>query len=217
MKQLAWKAWTSLTCGLLFVGVSAGCGGAAATNARSTPTPSPFVSLDRQAAGGTCADGGACAIGEMGPGGGTVFYDAGAEQSWGRYMEAAPAGWNTEGTGTRKEVWCDQNIETIIAVSESIGSGFNNTSAMVAACSSGAANKAQTYAGGGKTDWFLPSIAELKELWNQREKIGIDGSCYYWSSSMGTRSWPFSLSFQNGSRSSLPRDEEECVRPVRTI
>ena len=187
------------------------------TNAGITPTPSPSASVDRQASGGTCADGGACAIGEMGPGGGTVFYDAGAEKSWGRYMEAAPAGWSGESEGTGKEVWCDKNIETIISLSESIGSGFGNTSAMVAACSSGAANKAKAYEGGGKTDWFLPSIAELKELWNQRENIGIDGSCYFWSSSMGTRAWPISLSFQNGSRSSLPRDEEECVRPVRTI
>lgn len=35
----------------------------------------------------------ACAIGDTGPGGGIVFYDAGSRQSWGRYLEVAPTGW----------------------------------------------------------------------------------------------------------------------------
>ena len=35
-----------------------------------------------------------CAVGVMGPGGGRVFYDAGSEQSWGRFLEVAPQDWN---------------------------------------------------------------------------------------------------------------------------
>ncbi|MCX6532985.1 MAG: hypothetical protein NTW34_02145, partial [Actinobacteria bacterium] len=48
----------------------------------------------------TCANGGVCAVGDTGPGGGIVFYDAGSVQSWGRYLEAACAGWQNNCDGT---------------------------------------------------------------------------------------------------------------------
>ena len=38
----------------------------------------------------SCASGGACSVGDLGPGGGIVFYAPGGMNSWGRYVEAAP-------------------------------------------------------------------------------------------------------------------------------
>jgi hypothetical protein len=35
-----------------------------------------------------------CAVNTVGPGGGLVFYDAGSQQSWGRFLEVAPWNWN---------------------------------------------------------------------------------------------------------------------------
>ena len=40
----------------------------------------------------TCQETGEnCAVGERGPKGGIIFYDAGSQQWWGRYLEAQPA------------------------------------------------------------------------------------------------------------------------------
>lgn len=41
----------------------------------------------------TCAEGGPCTVGDTGPGGGVVFFDAGSDLEWGRYLEVAPENW----------------------------------------------------------------------------------------------------------------------------
>jgi len=67
-----------------------------------------------------------------------------------------------------------------------IGSGLSNTNTIIASqgAGSGAADLARTYNGGGYTDWYLPSLDELIELYNNKTAIGgfsDDGG--YWSSS----------------------------------
>ena len=122
-------------------------------------------------------------IGSRGPGGGIVFYDAGSQQPWGRYLEAAPANW--DGTKDSQDPYvqwgCNgKSIET----STAIGAGAANTTAIIEACKTvNAAYTARAYNGGDKTDWYLPSRDELEQLKVQAPILGFGGTTYHWSSS----------------------------------
>ena len=121
------------------------------------PTPTATAPLKR------CIAGGPCGVGQIGPGGGFVFYDAGAEQPWGRYLEAAPTGWVKSRRFTA--TWCIDAVD--VATGAGIGDGADNTDAIVDTCDRGgitAAEYASRYRGGRKRDWFLPSQAELDAL-----------------------------------------------------
>ncbi len=134
--------------------------------------------------GNLCIPNTDCPIGSTGPGGGIVFYDAGSQQSWGRYLEVAPAGWlgtpedpQIEWCGYMSEFWThtykvikeieamalrDVSLKAIIG--SEIGKGRGNTDVLLALCPEGAARTANLYKGGGKSDWHLPSRDELNEL-----------------------------------------------------
>jgi len=90
---------------------------------------------------------------------------------------------------------------TDITTSNDIGTGFANTQAIIASRtavgdnSNYAAKLAKNYNGGGYTDWYLPSLSELRKLSVNRNAVGgfggadpynfnVNGSPYdYWSSS----------------------------------
>ena len=134
-----------------------------------------------------CTAGGSCKIGNTGPGGGIVFYDAGSQQSWGRYLEVSPKGWS--GSIEDPEAnWCP--VKSYFSTRVEIGAGKSNTDLMLQGCQSGAAVLARSYKGGGKDDWFLPSKDELNELYKYA-RSAPDGTLLatfslrssYWSSS----------------------------------
>tara|TARA_R110002012_G_scaffold75765_4_gene191352 strand:- start:1308 stop:2201 length:894 start_codon:yes stop_codon:yes gene_type:complete len=96
--------------------------------------------------------------------------------------------------------WHDTNQPAITGTtSQSIQTGSNNTDLIIASLGNNfAAGIARAYNGGGFTDWFLPSVDELKEISNNRTTIDataaansgadLDGgapnvSTGYWSSS----------------------------------
>lgn len=108
----------------------------------------------------SCAEGGACVLGSIGPGGGLVFLIDGIT----RY-EMAPKSWSG-GVTDPTSFWCNVDTRINSAVGTAVGTGEANTTAMRAVCASGAGNLSAAYRGGGFDDWFLPSQDELNAMCN---------------------------------------------------
>ncbi len=182
-----------------------------------------------------CTGSGDCNLGDTGPGGGKVFYDAGSTQSWGRFLEAAPTDYLLY--GVRKSVeWGCQGTPTAATAIE-IGTGKANTTTILTECTTPliAARVAADYrGGGGKSDWFLPSQHELNELCKYARQtgqaVGGDTACrggsrdngfasaYYWSSSEYSAPYAWLQDFDTyGSRYVNPKTAPAYVRPVRAF
>lgn len=142
------------------------------------------------------------AIGETGPGGGTVFYSNSAGFNCGSsftsngspnggkcyHLEAAPLSWFD---GTPERSWAGNSfwltrVPSPGATATSIGSGLRNTLAIIGQGNSdpsiSAAALAQSYRGGGLADWYLPSKDELNELLLQRNLVSPNIFSPHWSS-----------------------------------
>jgi hypothetical protein len=144
--------------------------------------------------GSTCAQGGPCAVGDTGPGGGIVFYVAASQQSWGRYLEAAPANWSGGGDNQASNIakWCEAATSidgtTYAGFYNGFGYGYINTyDSRLNVCTGGAIYKARSYRGGGFTNWYLPNSTELAIMADPtiRTMIGLvnDASLWgYWGS-----------------------------------
>lgn len=177
---------------------------------------------------------GACQVFDKGPGGGRIVYDAGSRQSWGQYLEVAPAGWS--GSAKDPEVeWCKKNANGYakrLDTSDAIGSGAANTALIIKDCgSSVAAGQAAAYRGGGFDDWFLPSRDEGVLAYNMRSEVGgLNGGIGYWSSSQ-EQVWKaeiddeylFATVIENPSNAMQPITERvskhkwKSVRPMRAF
>ena len=132
-----------------------------------------------------CAEGGACAVGDTGPGGGIVFYVASSpftcapdRGSTCTYLEA--------GTPIGKSYLCDPNTYSRLRPYEGIGLGSQNTY-LATYCPDGTLQAVKEMTAGGKSDWFVPSRDEMQLAYDNREVIGLSvGQNFaYWSSSLG--------------------------------
>lgn len=146
----------------------------------------------------TCNPGGECAVGDTGPGGGIVVYDAGSQQEWGQYLEVAPVGW----AGSQNDpqtIWCPTSSNkygTDLGTARDLGKGKANSTAIIEACGAEtAAGIAAAYRGGGKSDWFLPSMNELNKVWQDRSSnpAFLQGGVNYWTSSQAETDIPAAL------------------------
>jgi hypothetical protein len=167
-----------------------------------------------------CATGGTCNVGDTGPGGGVVFYDAGSTQAWGRYLEVAPSTWS--GTDASSAgAWCSNTSASVGYTSTSLGDGLLDTTIMGGGCTTGAGTKAITYSGGSRIDWYLPSSAEMSQLYSSRATAGINlagtGNAY-WTSTETSAANAIALSMTDGSLSATAKSNSSVlVRPIRAF
>lgn len=105
----------------------------------------------------SCAEGGTCAVGDIGPGGGYVFYAAATPQPWGQYIEAHPK-------PVAITLACAQNSPQVYTSTGAIGNGLADTKIIASTCTDSLAAKVLAATVGGKSDWFIPSKSELDAL-----------------------------------------------------
>jgi hypothetical protein len=161
------------------------------------------------------------ALGDVGPGGGLIFYinPNYAKDGW-RYLEAAPF---DQSAGAK---WgC---FRTLIpgARGTAVGTGKQNTLDMIAACKTPgtAADLCANFSLNGIGGWFLPSVDELAQMYVNLKLAGIGdfgNSEYvdnysYWSSTQRTADMANHLDFaDNGRRQHY--DDKDFPRRVRAV
>ena len=158
----------------------------------------------------SCAQGGACKIGDIGPGGGKVFYVAPdllvVNGKSARYLEAT-----TFEVATK---WSCLAGYKKLGTRTNIGSGAYNTSLMKKACPGFYDEKLNP--GGDKTDWFVPSRDELNELWRILDQGKISDN-FYWSSSETDGNYAWLQYFGTGYQDNDDKYYTYYVRPVRAF
>ncbi len=175
-------------------------------------------------------------VGDIGPAGGTVFYDDTIGYDFDeddtiqedeknfmtdRYLEAAPSDQN----GGSQIIWSNISNSTTGATGQFIGTGETNTSTIIGFgdCTSGAVflcdDLSITNYGIIYDDWLLPSMNELIPLHDQKGVIGGITNDKYWSSSEigSTLAGNRNLSDGGGSSSNLKSLVIARVRAIRAF
>ena len=189
-----------------------------------TPVPASSSSGGGGSVAYTCSNagvrspgGGACVVGDIGPGGGLVFLISG-----GLTYEMAPKTWSG-GSQDPLVAWCNDVSNTLSGIfGTAIGTGAQNTALMDAGCTSGAGQQAADYVVGVYSDWFLPSLDELNAMYGYKNSI-VDtatygfASNYYWSSSQKSESRAWYQYLFNGDQDDAGKGSTLLVRPVRAF
>jgi hypothetical protein len=180
-----------------------------ASDVAVTPTAVPL----------TCATGGACVVGDTGPGGGKVFYVSATNfTSTGsdcgttcKYLEAAPSDQSSGVT------WCNDVASALGTTGTAIGTGMANTTTADTTCTTGAIQIAADYTNNSKADWHLPSTDELDQLHIQKTTVGGFSTAIYWSSSEFNDTVLWAQGFRDGTLYNRSKTETDAVRPVRAF
>ncbi|MHB1090587.1 MAG: hypothetical protein ACYC06_09595 [Ilumatobacteraceae bacterium] len=130
----------------------------------------------------SCRDGGTCKVGDIGPGGGIVFYDAGSLKWWGQYLEFKGAiQWRVPWSPSElafTPVYSTSAAGVSVlrqrVLSKAIGYGKLNTATIINAYGNSGdyAARVASRVVSPKSDWYLPSKDEANVLYNYLKLVG---------------------------------------------
>lgn len=158
-------------------------------------------------------------IGDYGPAGGIIFYDKRSNIGGWRYLEAALEDAEFQAAWSKNRTYVG-NTKTVI------GNGKQNTQLIAnrfLQTGEGAGTAVQIVLGleyGGFNDWFLPSQAELDQLYGnlKRKNIGDLKDELYWASDDANKDGKTSvIDFRDGTVSYSEKENIHYVRPVRQV
>ena len=122
-----------------------------------------------------------------------------------------------EDQGTWKEWGCNGTSQG--AWGTAIGTGAQNTNIIVSGCNQPhiAAKLCNDYAGGGYTDWFLPSEDEAAEMFSQKAFLSNFDDYWYWTSSENNSTGASVIDSNNESISTMVKINPMNVRAIRAF
>jgi len=167
-----------------------------------------------------------CKVGVQGPGGGTIFFVDYYDQYAGfNYLEAAPKScenniddlfpfksWSSAGWVSEDDNWAGR----------AVGAGRANTTAIKARFAgdtgdNNAAHFATSCSAGGKSDWFLGSLGEMKLMYDNLQGVGELTAPLYWSSTEASSTTAWVQDFYYGGQDAKAKNFTYWVRPVRAF
>jgi hypothetical protein len=154
-------------------------------------------------------------VGDTGPAGGIVFYDAGPRSSGDRYFEVGPVETEVAGVPWKPLTFNDKQTPLYIGtasasakvqrmLAKAFGMGEANTSKIVQRYRGGnyPARYASTLVFGGFDDWYLPSKEELRLVYRNLgavvPRLGNFGKSFYWTSSEYDLNNAWTVNFKDG-------------------
>jgi hypothetical protein len=157
----------------------------------------------------------------QGPGGGTIFFvDYNDIYPTFNYLEAAPT--SCESASKR---WSSANTNVTAAggwAGRAVGAGPANTAAIKAVftvdtSANNAAYFATSCSAGGKSDWFLGSLGEMKLMYDTLQGVGEFVEDWYWSSTGYDAGNAWYVAFGSGYQDSYNKSSANYIRPVRAF
>jgi len=149
----------------------------------------------------------------------------GSRNSWGRYIEVAPGDWNGVTGDATGNSWCSNIFLDVNSTTTQIGFAKENTDRMISPnCTSGIGIKARSYLGGGKSDWSVPTLAEMQLISTLASIVpriineGPSGNVGYWVSNGGTGDgrWVASVQVVGGGTGGVNKaGTSPYLRPIR--